>query len=52
LVENVTLTARLNVLLFKMVNEQFDWTGSIHFTDAQGNPVKRIKVTLDPETKD
>ena len=26
--------------------------GSIRFTDGQGNPVKGIKVTLDPEGKD
>jgi hypothetical protein len=31
---------------------RFDWKGSIRFTDAQGNPVKGIKVTLDPEEKD
>jgi hypothetical protein len=27
-------TTRLNVLLFNVVNEHFDWTGSIHVTDA------------------
>jgi hypothetical protein len=32
-----------------VVNELVDWKGSIRFTDAQGNPVHGIKVTLDPE---
>jgi hypothetical protein len=36
------------VLVFKVVNETLDWQGSIRFTDAQGNPVKGIKVTLAP----
>jgi hypothetical protein len=39
------------VLVFKVVNEFVDWKGSIRFTDARGNPVKGIKVTLDPEAK-
>jgi hypothetical protein len=34
------------------VNELGPWSGSVRFTDAQGNPVKGIKVTLDPEAKD
>jgi WD40 repeat protein/class 3 adenylate cyclase/tRNA A-37 threonylcarbamoyl transferase component Bud32 len=44
----VALSAGLNVLVFKVVNETLDWQGSIRFTDAQGNPVKGIKVTLAP----
>jgi hypothetical protein len=40
-----------NVLVFKSVNELIhhpfcQW--SIRFTDAQGNPVKGIQVTLTP----
>ena len=49
---DIALNAGLNVLVFKVVNEIVDWKGSIRFTDAQGNPVKGIKVTLDPNTKD
>lgn len=30
------------------VNEGADWQGSIRFNDAQGNPVKGLKVTLTP----
>ena len=48
LVPDVTLNAGLNVLVFKVVNGIFDWQGSIRFTDALGNPVKGIKVSLTP----
>jgi WD40 repeat protein/serine/threonine protein kinase len=51
-VPDIALNAGLNVLVLKVVNEALDWKGSIRFTDAQGNPVKGIKVTLDPEGKD
>jgi hypothetical protein len=47
-VQGIVLNAGLNVLVFKVVNEMYDWMGSIRFTDAQGNPVKGIKVTLSP----
>ena len=48
----IVLNAGLNMLVFKVVNETAGWKGSIRFTDAQGNPVKGIKVTLDPEAKE
>jgi len=51
-VPDLTLSAGLNVLVFKVVNETLDWKGSIRLTDAQGNPVKGIHVTLDPEAKE
>jgi len=51
-VPDIVLNAGLNVLVFKVVNEGGDWKGSIRFADAQGNPVKGIKVTLEPEAKD
>ena len=51
-VSDVVLNAGLNVLVFKVVNEFQFWWGSIRFTDAQGNPVKGLTVTLDPEGKD
>jgi hypothetical protein len=47
-VPDLALNAGVNVLVFKVVNEVSDWQGSIRFTDAQGNPVKGIKVTLTP----
>ena len=52
MVPDITLSRGLNVLVFKVVNEGSDWLGSIRFTDAQGNPVKGIKVTLNPDAKD
>jgi len=42
------LKAGVNVLVFKVVNEAGPWLGSVRLTDAQGNPVKGIKVTLAP----
>jgi WD40 repeat protein len=50
-VPEVTLHAGLNVLVFKVVGWIGNWMGSVRFTDPQGNPVKGIKVTLDPEAK-
>jgi len=50
-VPDITLNAGLNVVVFKLVKETTeagDWKGSIRFTDAEGNPVERIKVTLTP----
>ena len=51
-VAGVELKAGLNVLAFKVVNETADWKGSVRFTDAIGQPLKGIRVTLDPEGKE
>jgi eukaryotic-like serine/threonine-protein kinase len=51
-VANINLNAGLNVLVFKVLNETSGWFGAIRFTDAQGNPVQGVTVTLDPEAKD
>jgi hypothetical protein len=51
-VSDLALNAGLNVLVFKVVNEFTGWRGSIRFTDPQGNPIKGITGTLDPEGKD
>jgi hypothetical protein len=51
-VEGVELNSGLNVLVFKVVNETLEWEGSVRFTDAAGQPVKGIRVTLTaPESK-
>ncbi len=50
-VAGVELRAGLNVLVFKAVHEAGTWKASIRFTDAQGQPLKGIRVTLDPEGK-
>jgi hypothetical protein len=51
-VSGVELKAGLNVLIFKVANEVMDWAGSVRFLDATGQPVKGIKVTLDPKAQD
>jgi WD40 repeat protein len=51
-VSGMELKAGINVLVFKVVNELSFWEGSVRFTDADGNPLKGIRVTLDPEGKD
>jgi eukaryotic-like serine/threonine-protein kinase len=50
-VTGIVLSAGLNALVFKVVNETQFWKGSIEFKDAQGNQVKGIKLALDPEAK-
>lgn len=47
-VEGVTLNAGINVLVFKAVNETTDWQGSVRFTDAAGERVQGLRVTLTP----
>ena len=47
-VSGIDLKAGTNVLVFKVVNERLDWRGSIRLTDAAGEPVKGIHVTLTP----
>jgi hypothetical protein len=51
-VPDIALNAGLNVLVFKVVNESREWKGSIRLTDAAGQPLKGVLVTLDPEAKD
>ncbi len=48
----VDLKAGTNVLVFKVVNELAAWLGSVRLTDPAGQPLKGIRVTLDPEGKD
>ena len=51
-VSDIALNVGLNVLVFKFVNERvIEWKGSLRITDALGNPVQGIQVTLDPEGK-
>ena len=51
---DITLSAGLNALVFKVITENPDanetkyWKGCIRLTDAEGNPVKEIQVTLTP----
>jgi hypothetical protein len=50
-VSHVELQSGLNVLVFKVVNEGGQWQGSIWLTDAAGQPVPGITVTLDPDVQ-
>jgi WD40 repeat protein/tRNA A-37 threonylcarbamoyl transferase component Bud32 len=51
-VKGVELKAGLNVLVFKVVNVNGPWLGSVRFADAEGQPVKGISVTLDPGARE
>jgi WD40 repeat protein len=44
----VELKAGNNILVFKVANEEGGWFGSVCFTDAAGQRVKGIHVTLTP----
>jgi hypothetical protein len=48
-VPGISLKAGLNVLVFKVVNEESGWGGTLRFVDGHGNTPQGIKVTLDPE---
>jgi hypothetical protein len=48
LVTGLELKAGINVLVFKVVNEEADWLGSVRFMDANGLPLKGISVGIAP----
>jgi eukaryotic-like serine/threonine-protein kinase len=48
-VKDIELKAGLNVVVFKVVNSTGAWQGSLRFSDAAGQPLKRIEVLLDPD---
>jgi hypothetical protein len=37
------------VLVFKVVNEQFDWQGCLRFVDNDSQPATGLRVSLSPE---
>lgn len=47
--EDVTLKKGTNVLVFKVVNEKVDFSGSIRFLTKGGEVVRNYKVSLTPE---
>src|SRR5262249_23686893 len=47
-IDNVTLKAGRNVLVFKVVNATGPWGGCIRFVDQTGLPAKAIRVSLTP----
>jgi eukaryotic-like serine/threonine-protein kinase len=48
-VAGVKLKSGLNVLVFKVMNQTPAWQGSIRFSDAADQPLKGIKVILNPD---
>ena len=44
----VTLKKGVNVLVFKITNEQNSWQGAMRFLDKSGAPVKDLKIKLSP----
>ena len=44
----VSLKAGVNVIVFKIINEQNSWQGAMRFLDKVGAPVKELKIKLSP----
>jgi hypothetical protein len=44
----VTLKKGVNVIVFKIINEQGNWQGAVRFLDKAGAPMKDLKIKLSP----
>ena len=44
----VTLKKGLNVIVFKIFNEQGNWQGAMRFLDKSGTPLTNLKIRLSP----
>lgn len=44
----VTLKEGINVIIFKVINEQNAWQGAMRLLDKSGAPLKDIKIKLSP----
>jgi len=44
----VTLKKGINVIVFKVINEQNSWQGAMRLLDKSGAPLKEIKIKLSP----
>jgi hypothetical protein len=44
----VTLKKGVNVLVFKVINEQNSWQGAMRLLDKSGAPLKDVKIKLSP----
>ena len=44
----VTLKQGVNVIVFKVTNEQNSWQGAMRLLDKSGAPLKGLKVKLSP----
>ena len=43
-----TLNKGVNTIVFKVVNQENNWQGCLRFVDANGDPVKGLKIKLMP----
>lgn len=44
----VTLKKGINVIVFKIINEQGNWLGAMRFLDKTGAPLKDLRIKLSP----
>jgi len=44
----ITLKKGINVIVFKVINEQNSWQGAVRLLDKAGTPVKDLKIKLSP----
>lgn len=44
----VTLKKGINVIVFKIINEQGNWQGAMRFLEKSGAPLKDLKIQLSP----
>jgi hypothetical protein len=44
----VTLKKGINVIVFKIINEQGNWQGAMRLLDKAGAPLKDVKIKLSP----
>ncbi len=47
--EGLTLNKGINTIVFKVINENNNWQGSIRFTTKDGTAIKDFKVQLAPQ---
>jgi hypothetical protein len=44
----VTLKKGINVIVFKIINEQGNWQGAMRFLDKSGAPLRDLKIKMSP----
>ena len=44
----VTLKQGINVIVFKIINEQNAWQGAMRLTDKAGQPLKGVRIRSSP----
>ncbi|MCC7375459.1 MAG: hypothetical protein IT581_12460 [Verrucomicrobiales bacterium] len=44
----VTLKKGVNIIVFKIINEQNSWQGAMRLMDKSGTPLKGVKIRLSP----